>query len=196
MARLPACIDNDTVVHMRHRLPQSTSLADRLRSARLARGLTQAALADASGTGRVTLARFESGAGSDMRLGTLARACAALDLDVTLAPKGAEALAETRLAREKLRVRQVDARRRHAELAVRLLAMPPAQSAAAVRRARAVVDRWERDELCSSHYIERWRDRLSGGVRGVAQALIHYDEWTDALLQNTPWSFALERPSA
>lgn len=180
---------------MRHR-PTTSSLSGRLRSARLVRGLTQAALAEASGTGRVTLARFESGAGSDMRLGTLERACAALDLDVTLAPRGADALAEVRLARERQRVRRMDARRRHAELAVRLLLMPPAQSAAALRRARAVVDRWERDELCSSHYIERWRARLSGGVRRAAEALIRDEDWTDALLQNTPWSFALERPSA
>jgi hypothetical protein len=129
-----------------------------------------------------------------MRLGTLARACAALDLDVTLAPKGADALAEVRLAREQQRVRRADARRRHADLAVRLLVMPAAQSAAALRRARAVVDRWEREELCSRHYIDRWRSLLAGGTRRAALALIDYNDWTDALLQNTPWSFAVERP--
>lgn len=181
---------------MRHTPTAVGTLNGRLRAARLARGFTQAGLAAASGTGRVTLARFESGAGSDIRLGTLARACAALSLEVTLAPTGGEALAEVRLAREQERSRRIDARRRHADLAVRLLAMPSDQSAAALRRARTVVDRWERDRLCSAHYIDRWRTRLAGGVRRVALALIDRDDWTDALLQNTPWSFALERPAA
>lgn len=174
----------------------SGTLHGRLRAARLARGLTQAGLAAASGTGRVTLARFESGAPGDIRLGSLTRACAALDLEVTLAPKGGSVLTEVRLERERERVRRIDVRRRHAELAVQLMAMPPAKSAAALRRARAVVDRWERDRLCSTHYVDGWRKRLAGGVRRAALAMIEYDNWTDALLQNTPWSFALERPAA
>ena len=179
---------------MRHTSAVVAALHGRLRTARLARGLTQTALAAASGIGRVTLARFESGAGSDIRLGTLTRACAALDLEVTLAPRGGEALTEVRLAREQERVQRIDARRRHADLAVRLLVMPSAQSTAALRRARAVVNRWERERLCSTHYIDRWRMRLAGGVRRAALALVDHDDWTDALLQNTPWSFTLERP--
>jgi hypothetical protein len=65
-----------------------------------------------------------------------------------------------------------------------------------VRRARAVVERWERDGLCSAHYISRWRARLGGPVRRLAAALLEEDEWSDALLQNTPWSFALGPPAA
>jgi hypothetical protein len=95
-----------------------------------------------------------------------------------------------------LRARRLDLRRRHAALAARLAAMPAAEAAALVRRARAVVDRWERDGLCSGHYISRWRARLAGPPRRAAAALLEHDEWTDALLQNSPWSFALDEDLA
>jgi transcriptional regulator with XRE-family HTH domain len=185
--------------HMRHMLHKSNEvspLARKLRAARIARGLTQEALAAGSRTGRATLARFESGTLGDVRLGTLTRVCAVLDMEVALAPRGGAALAEVRLAREQVRARRIDARRRHAELAVRLLTMPSVRAAAALQRACAVVDRWEIEQLCSAHYIVRWRARLAGGARRAALALVAHDEWTDALLQNTPWGFALERPAA
>ncbi len=103
---------------------------------------------------------------------------------------------ETRIAREQARVRRMDARRRHAALAARLLTMPAAEAAAMLRYARSVVDRWERDDLCSEHYISRWRARLAGPARRAAAALLEHNAWTDALLQNSPWSFALEPPAA
>ena len=65
-----------------------------------------------------------------------------------------------------------------------------------LRKARARVDRWERERLCSEHYISRWRAMLAGPVRRIAMALLEHDEWRDALLQNTPWSFALEPAAA
>jgi hypothetical protein len=58
-----------------------------------------------------------------------------------------------------------------------------------------VVDRWERDRLCSRHYISRWRRLLSGPPERVARSLLGPGDWADALFQNTPFSFALE-PSA
>ena len=63
-------------------------------------------------------------------------------------------------------------------------------------RARAAVDRWERESLCSQHYVSRWRAMLAGPVEGVAKALLEPGEWADALFQNTPWAFALEPPAA
>jgi len=104
-------------------------------------------------------------------------------------PRGAQAARKTLLARE--RARRLDLRRRHAALAVRLLAAPAPEAAALLRRARASVDRWEREQLCSKHYISRWRERLRGPAQRAAAALLEHDEWTDALLQNSPWSFAL-----
>jgi len=60
-----------------------------------------------------------------------------------------------------------------------------------MRRARANVDRWERDGLCSDQYIFRWRARLKGSAWRAAAALLRRDKWSDALLQSSPWSFAL-----
>lgn len=172
------------------------SLLKDLRDARKAAALSQAALAAKSGAGRVTIARLEAGALQDFRVGTLARLCDALGLELAALPRGARGAGDARLARERQRARSLDLRRRHAALAARLLAAPPAEAAALVRRARVVVDRWERDELCSGHYISRWRTRLAGRPRQAAAALLEHDEWTDALLQNSPWSFALEPPAA
>jgi hypothetical protein len=93
-------------------------------------------------------------------------------------------------AREQEQMRRVKLRRRHAALAGRLLTVPPAEALALIRRARIDVDRWEREDLCSRHYITRWRKILAGPVRRVALSLLADDDWTDALLQNSPWSFA------
>ena len=97
------------------------SLQSQLREQRRASGLTQAALAAKSGTGRVTIARLEAGAAQDFRLGTLSRLCDALGLELAAVPRGARPAQETLLARERERSRRIDARRRHALLAARLL---------------------------------------------------------------------------
>src|SRR5262245_3841538 len=136
------------------------ALAREVRERRRAQGLTQEALARRSGVGRVTIARLEAGAAQECRVGTLARLCDVLRLELATVAPGAGPAQETRFLRERERVRRIDARRRHAELAARLLVGPARQSAALVRRARANVDRWERDQLCSEHYISRWREML------------------------------------
>lgn len=175
---------------------RNNRLHETLRSARRGSGLSQAALAAVSGAGRVTIARLEAGAAQDFRLGTLSRLCEALDLELAVLPRGAQPAQETALARERERARRLDARRRHATLAAHLLAKPAVEAAALLRRARANVDRWERERLCSDHYILRWRAMLSGPSRRAALSLLEHGEWTDALLQNSPWSFALEPPAA
>ena len=95
------------------------------------------------------------------------------------------------MAREEDQARRLDLRRRHALLAERLVAMPKPKAAALVRRARESVDRWEREQLCSRHYIIRWRRMLAGPVKRVANWLLESNAWTGALFQNSPWSFAL-----
>ncbi len=192
MAELLDCIAYDTMSSMRHR----TRLTAELRRLRRAQGLSQAALAARSGAGRVTIARLKAGAAQDFRVGTLERLCEALGLELAALPRGGQAASETLLARERERARRLDARRRHAALAARLLAVPAPEAAALVRRARVNVDRWEGEGLCSEHYISRWRARLAGPARRVARSLLEHDEWTDALLQNSPWSFALDPPAA
>ena len=158
--------------------------------------MSQAALATASGAGRVTIARLETGSAQDFRLGTLSRLCEALDLELAALPRGGQSAQETLLARERERTRRLDLRRRHCALAARLLAARATQAAAMLRQARTCVNRWERERLCSEHYISRWRALLAGPVRRVALALLEHDAWTDALLQNTPWGFALEPAAA
>ena len=162
-----------------------------LRAARRERGLTQEALAALSGSSRVTIARLEAGSAGDVRLGTVESLCEALDLGIAIEPAGYGAALETRLAREREARRRLDLRRRHAILAARLLSVPKSKAETLVAEARAVVDRWERDGLCSHHYISRWQKMLTGSVARVAESLLEYGEWTDALLQNSPWAFAL-----
>lgn len=177
---------------MRYDHQYTRSLGLRLRAARKARGLSQSALAASSGAGRVTIARLEAGAAQDFRLGTLVRVCDALGMELAAVPRGTRDTQERLLARERERARRLEGRRRHAVLAARLLAMPARQAAVAIRRARASVTRWERERLCSKHYISRWQAMLAGTPRRVAAALLDRNDWTDALLQNSPWSFALE----
>ena len=145
-----------------------------LRRARLEQSLSQAALAARSGTSRVTIARLETGSARDVRVGTISRISAALGLEVAAVPTGAEAVLERLLTRERESSRR--------------------EASALVRKARAVVDRWERERLCSRHYISRWRAMLAGPVDRVARSLLEPGDWRDALFQNTPWTFALERP--
>jgi transcriptional regulator with XRE-family HTH domain len=168
------------------------ALREALCSARREKGLTQAALAARSGTSRVTIARLEAGSAADVRMGTVTSLCEALELELKVEPVGSGPAFETRLARERERSRRLDLRRRHALLAARLLSTPRTKATTLVAHARATVDRWEREELCSHHYVSRWRAMLSGPVERVAQSLLEPGEWADALLQNTPWAFALE----
>jgi transcriptional regulator with XRE-family HTH domain len=164
----------------------------RLRDARRARGLSQAALARRAGLGRVTVARLEAGGLRDLRVSTLRRLCSALALELSVEAPGALRVLETRLLRERDAARRLDLRLRHAALAARLLTLPQARALALVEAARARVDLWARGGLCSTHYRGRWRERLRGSPRDVARALLAPDPWQDALFQNTPFAAALE----
>ena len=120
----------------------------------------------------------------------MARLCHALGLELAALPVGRHQQLETLLAREQERTRRVERRLAHAALAARLLSAPEAEAQALVARARARVDRWEGEGLCSRHYISRWRKLLGGPVERVARELLQTTAWSDALFQNTPWSFA------
>ena len=168
------------------------ALRAQLRAARRQRSLSQAALAARSGTSRVTIARLEAGSAADVRMGTIVRLCEALGLEICALPAGAQAALETLVARERERSRRLDRCRGHAALAAGLLSARRPSAIALIARARAVVDRWERERLCSSHYVSRWRSMLAGPVDRVARSLLEPGEWRDALFQNTPWAFALE----
>jgi transcriptional regulator with XRE-family HTH domain len=170
-----------------------SELRSQLYAARREQGLSQAALAARSGISRVTIARLEAGSAHDTRIGTLWRLCDALGLEIATLPAGARHTRETLLARERERVRRLERRLVHAVLAARLVTAPRPKATAVVARARAVVDRWERERLCSSHYISRWRALLKGPLERVTRSLLEPAEWEDALFQSSPFGFALER---
>ncbi len=167
-------------------------LREQLRAARRGQALSQAALAARSGTSRVTIARLEAGSAQDVRTGTIGRLCEALGLEIAAVPIGGQPALETLLARERDRARRLERRLGHALLAAQLLASSRPRARALVARAGAVVDRWERQRLCSHHYVSRWRAMLAGPVERVAHSLLEPGEWADALFQNTPWAFALQ----
>ena len=168
-----------------------SSLREQLRTARRRQALSQTALAARSGIGRVTIARLEAGSAQDVRTGTVERLCEALGLELNAVPVAGQPELETLLARAQDRARRVERRLGHAVLAARLLTIPRPQARALIARARAVVDRWDREELCSHHYISRWRAVLARPVERVAQALLEPGDWADALFQNSPWGFSL-----
>jgi transcriptional regulator with XRE-family HTH domain len=169
-------------------------ISEAVREARHRKGLSQDALAQASGASRITIARLEAGTEQDFRIGTLARICAALDLELAALPRGTKSPGEATHGREL--AQRLDARRRHAALAAGLLALPEAKAEALVRSARENVDRWEQERSCSNEHLSRWRARLDGPVRTVALRLLEHADSTDALLQNSPWSFVLEPAAA
>lgn len=159
--------------------------------------MSQEALAKASGASRITIARLESGSEQDFRLGTLQRLCSALGLELSALPKGARLAdpapsAQAPTNREGAKLRRLDARRRHAALAAALLAVNPEDAADMVRQSLAAVALWEQEGLHGGEHRARWRARLEGSVRTVALRLLEHNAQTDALLANSPWTFALE----
>lgn len=163
-------------------------LSEVVREARRKKGLSQEALAAASGASRITIARLEADSDKDFRLGTLTQLCEALDLELVAVPKSARVAAPD--------IRTLDDRRRHAALAAALLAVNPEQAAAMVEQARAETDRWERERLLTPEHIAAWRARLEGPVRTVALRLLEHNDQTAALLADSPWAFALEPEAA
>jgi hypothetical protein len=141
----------------------------------------------------VTIARLEAGEHRDVRVGTIDRLCGRLGLELSALPAGGALALERGRAREAERARRVERRWAHAALGVRLLTAPGRESGAMIMRARRNVDRWERDGLCSRHYVVRWRARLALPLERLARWLVDPGDWGDALFQNSPWAFALER---
>ncbi len=66
--------------------------------------------------------------------------------------------------------------------------MPQPQREALIARARAEVERWRRERLCSEDYIARWDALLGLPVEALASAMACESlEWGTALRQNSPW---------
>ena len=172
-------------------------LAQCIKDARRRSGMSQEALAKASGASRITIARLESGSAQDFRVSTLQRLCSALGLELAALPKDSQpgspvTSPQVPATRKGPPLRQIDARRRHAALAAALLAVNPGDAADMVRQALATVALWEKEDRHGEEHRARWRARLEGSVRTVALRLLEHNAQTDALLANSPWTFALE----
>jgi hypothetical protein len=86
---------------------------------------------------------------------------------------------------------QVEAQRlmRHQHLGIELLCADAAQQRKRIAAARSVVDRWERDNLCSADYIARWREWLALPVRSLVPLMCSNAQgWGAAMRQNSPFS--------
>ena len=98
-------------------------------------------------------------------------------------------LAERRAARMSQTMLEMDRLVRHQRIAIDLLTLPATERKALMQRARAVVERWQTDGLCSRDYIERWQALLALPPRELALAMTSdADGWGAALRQNSPWS--------
>lgn len=77
---------------------------------------------------------------------------------------------------------------KHLRLAIKLLTLPAAERKALIAQARAMVDRWQAEQLCSADYIARWRAWLRLPVNELAQAMTNTDdEWAAPMRQNSPF---------
>ncbi len=94
---------------VRNKTPLLPVLAE-LRNARNYKGMSQVMLAEASGAGRVTIARLEAGTEQDFRISTLTCICAALDLEGAALPGAAQSASpatDTAVARERARTQRL-----------------------------------------------------------------------------------------
>ncbi len=70
------------------------------------------------------------------------------------------------------------------------LASDPAAAEGLIARAREMLALWQRNGTCSAFYIERWQALLDLPLMEMIKAMQELGEWEEALLQNSPWSWA------
>ncbi len=167
-----------------------TAFGTAFRVLREKKGLSQDAVAKAAGIGRSTLVHLENGA--DVRLSKIAAVAKALDAGIETNAEPKE-IVERRQARLELSLRLLTLHNAHLRIALDLLLDEPA-TVAALDQARAMVELWARDKVCSAFYIDSWRNLLTGSAQEVGTALARMDKnWESALMQNSPFGALLSR---
>lgn len=79
----------------------------------------------------------------------------------------------------------------HQRIGIELLCADAPQQRRRIAAARREVDRWDKDGLCSSDYIERWRQWLALPVRELVPIMCSdANGWGPAMRQNSPFSVA------
>lgn len=77
---------------------------------------------------------------------------------------------------------------RHRALALRIRTASEDDRDTIIADARAEVERWKSQQLCSEHYIDRWTEALKMKPRELAIYMMgDMDGWGDALRQNSPF---------
>ena len=167
--------------------PLSTISKD-LRDLRIAKGLTQQALADAAGISRTTLVQIEKG--KDAQLSSIVLAGQVLGVTLGVLQESPE-IAKRRQARADNQVKLAASREKHLKIAVQF-ALGGAEAAALKKDALRIVKLWQDRQLCSPVYIERWLNILNAKPVQIAQSLAMMDdEWGPAMRQNTPFAAPL-----
>ena len=157
-----------------------------IKEARLRKGLTQEDLAEKAQVSRAVLSKLEQGK-KPVQSDTLDRLLAALEVRPQIGPTSGEAL--RKLARLEQEIKRLERRERHLRLAVHI-AGDESAAAALVAKARQRLDLWRRNRSCSPFYIDRWSQALALSPREIAKEMASLGEWEDAMLQNSPWSWA------
>ena len=163
-------------------------LGQNLRAARESVKRSQEDVALAAQVGRSTLVHVESG--KNASLSKIMAIANVLGVDVVLAgPESAQTV--RRLARLEHDAKVQLAKEAHLRLAVLMLGDAVAGKSL-INDAKKTVRLWRVNKSCSEFYIKSWEKLLSGSVREVGKSLGAIDErWSNALLQNTPFSSAL-----
>ena len=157
-----------------------------IKEARLRKGLTQQDLAEKAQVSRAVLSKLEQGM-KPVQSDTLDWLLAALEVRPRVDASGG--VDSRKLARLEQEIKRLERRERHLRLAVCLTGDESA-AAALVARARQRVDLWRRNRSCSPFYIDRWSRTLALPPREIAKEMASLGEWEDAMLQNSPWSWA------
>ena len=106
----------------------------------------------------------------------------------TAARAGVDGLEARRLARLGQTVVEKNRLIRHQRIAFDLVTAPAAVRKKMVTRAKEIVERWRREQLCSLDYIDRWSAILQLPAREMAvQMTSDANAWGPALRQNSPW---------
>lgn len=167
------------------------SLAKDLRALRIAKGMTQQALADAAGISRTTLVQIEKG--NDAQLSSITMAGQILGVTVGVLRESPE-MARRKQARADNQVKLAASREKHLKIAVKF-ALGGAEATALKKDALRMVKLWQDKQLCSPVYIERWLKILNAKPAQIAQSLATMDdEWGPAMRQNTPFATSPTMP--
>ena len=155
-----------------------------LRSVRLAKGMTQQALASAAGISRTTLVQIEKG--NDAQLSSLALIGQVLGIKFGVLKESPD-LARRRQARADNETKLAAAREKHLKIAVKF-ALDGAEATALKKNALRIVNIWQDKQLCSPVYSKSWLMILNAEPQQIAENLLSMeDDWGEAMRQNTPF---------